>query len=192
MGGEVMPEEKEEKKQPGVVAFDGKLKVLLQELQDMRERDPSAKALVFTQFNDSLEWLKRELTRARVVFRTITGSMSANQRQRQLEGFQKDPGGSVFLLSVRTGAVGLTLTAANYVFMLEPCLNPALELQARNRVYRMGQTKPVFIKKLIMQDTLEEKILDITKNKQTASFAGNLASDKETLRMNELMILFSR
>ncbi len=124
------------------VVFDFKLIALMKEMDKMRQHDPTAKCLVFSQFNESLEWLKLELNKRKVTWRTITGAMTADARARQLAKFDEDPPGSVFLLSVRTGAVGLTLTMATHVFLLEPCLNPAIEQQAKNRVYRLGQTKP--------------------------------------------------
>ena len=118
--------------------FDAKLKALVAELQEMKRTDPTAKALVFSQFNESIAWLQRELTRVGIAHRSIGGHMTATQRQLQLDRFAADPAGSVFLLSMRTGAVGLTLTIASKVFLLDPCLNPALEQQAKNRVYRIG------------------------------------------------------
>lgn len=65
--------------------------------------------------------------------------------------FQRDPPTTVFLLSVRSGAVGINLTAANHVFLLEPCLNPALEEQAIGRAWRMGQARQVVVKRLFVQ-----------------------------------------
>lgn len=76
-------------------------------------------------------------------FRTITGSMPLKQRAKSIEAFQNDAPTTVFLLSVRSGAVGINLTAANYVFLMEPCLNHALEDQAIGRSWRMGQTRKV-------------------------------------------------
>ena len=73
------------------------------------------------------------------------------QRARSIDDFQSDPPTTVFLLSVRSGCVGITLTAANYVFLLEPCLNPALEEQAIGRAWRMGQTRQVHVKKLYVR-----------------------------------------
>ena len=68
-----------------------------------------------------------------------------------IEAFQKDPPTTVFLLSMRSGAVGINLTAANHVFLMEPAFNPALEAQAIGRAHRMGQTRPVVVKKLYIK-----------------------------------------
>merc|ERR1711994_43656 len=95
----------------------------------------------------------------------LKGSMSLSKRKKALEQFESDPNVSVFVLSVRSGAVGLTLTAANHVFMLEPPFNPALHRQAINRVYRLGQKKKVHIHTLIMRDSIEERIWNINEHK---------------------------
>ena len=68
-----------------------------------------------------------------------------------IEAFQKDPATTVFLLSMRSGAVGINLTAANHVFLMEPAFNPALEAQAIGRAHRMGQTRPVVVKKFYIK-----------------------------------------
>eukprot|EP00479_Gromia_sphaerica_P004879 TRINITY_DN1577_c1_g1_i1.p2 TRINITY_DN1577_c1_g1~~TRINITY_DN1577_c1_g1_i1.p2 ORF type:complete len:143 (+),score=32.37 TRINITY_DN1577_c1_g1_i1:1716-2144(+) len=130
------------------MTFDAKLQALMSDLLKLKREKPNAKVLVFTQFNDTLEWLKKQLTEKGFGYRTLSGNMSMQKRAKALEAFQNDPPTTVFLLSVRCGAVGLTLTAANHVYMLEPCLNLALERQAINRVYRFGQRKKVYSKKI--------------------------------------------
>merc|ERR1711902_38700 len=118
------------------------------------------------------------------------GSMSMNKRKKQLSEFSNNSNVKVFVLSVRSGAVGITLTSANHVFMLEPPFNPALYLQAINRVYRLGQTKKVHIHTLIMKDSIEQRIWNINKDKQSdnsqqndsnsnnGNLAGNIRADK--------------
>merc|ERR1712228_47644 len=107
-------------------------------------------------------------------------------------------------LTVRSGAVGITLTSANHVFMLEPTLNPALYLQAINRVYRLGQTKKVFIHTLIMRNSIEQRIWEINKDKQqqnddnddnkktqNRNLAGNISGDKKGhFQQHEISKLF--
>lgn len=83
------------------------------------------------------------LAQENIGYRTISGSMTLARRTKEVEAFQKDPPATVFLLSVRSGAVGINLTAASHVFLLEPLLNPALEAQAIGRSWRMGQTREV-------------------------------------------------
>eukprot|EP01084_Bolivina_argentea_P304866 526602_1 len=128
-----------------------------------------------------------ELQKNGFEYRTLTGSMSMNKRKKQLAQFGDNPDVKVFVLTVRSGAVGITLTAANHVFMLEPPFNAALHRQAINRVYRLGQKKKVFIHTLIMKDSIEERIWNLNKEKQNQnqinrnqsnSLAGNISRDK--------------
>lgn len=114
-------------------------------------------------------------------------------RRRALEAFQSDPPTTVFLLSVRSGAVGITLTAAQHVFMLEPCMNIALYRQAVNRVYRLGQTSDVVVKTLYIKNSIEEGILKVNREKNAVDYsAGNINADKGHLREGELEVLFHR
>ncbi|KXZ53508.1 hypothetical protein GPECTOR_7g958 [Gonium pectorale] len=194
------------------VACESKLRVLLAELRAMRETDPEAKALVFTQFGQTLEWLKPRLAEEGFGHRSITGDMTQKKRTEAIASFQRDPGTSVFLLSLRSGAVGINLTAANYIFLLEPCINPAMEEQAIGRAWRMGQQRPVFVKRLYVKGSIEERIVEIVKARRAASggdapatpsavasgsragaagaVAGALRQDKTDLRINELDLMF--
>merc|ERR1712130_590536 len=123
-----------------------------------------------------------ELKRNGFEYRTLTGSMSMNKRKKQLEQFANNRNVKVFVLTVRSGAVGITLNAANHVFMLEPPFNAALHRQAINRVYRLGQEKKVFIHTLIMKNSIEERIWNLNKEKQKGDSknlkAGNIKEDK--------------
>ncbi|DBA72541.1 TPA: hypothetical protein ACH3X2_010298 [Trebouxia sp. C0005] len=195
---------------------DSKLQALLHQLHLMRQTDPTAKALVFSQFVGTIEWLKVKLEEQGFGYRTISGSMSLQQRSKAKEAFQKDPPTTVFLLSMRSGAVGINLTSANYVFVLEPALNPGLEEQAVGRAWRMGQQRPVTVKKLYVKGSVEERIMDMVQHRQTGSnsqsgasaagssaiataghtqvkaqdIAGSMKADKQNLRMEELDLLF--
>ena len=124
------------------VEMDSKLNTLLAALEKQRLADPTAKALVFSSFTASLKWLAVKLQERGFQHATITGKMSLSQRAAALAAFQRAPPTTIFLLSLRSGAVGLNLTAASQVFLLEPCFNPALEEQAIGRVHRLGQTRP--------------------------------------------------
>jgi len=192
-----------------------KLQALVQDLKRVREDDPNAKCLVFSQFTQSIDWLKIELAKQGFGYRTITGSMPMKQRARAIEAFQSDPPTTIFLLSVRSGAVGITLTAANIVYMMEPCLNPALEEQAVGRVHRMGQLRPVTVKRLWISNSVEERITKVVKvrcrqgaqaavveepaaavrgrGRQTgagSTVAGALNSDKQKFKTKEWSYLF--
>merc|ERR1712098_623603 len=109
---------------------------------------------------------------------TLSGNMTMNKRKKQLDEFSSDPEVKVFVLTVRSGAVGLTLTAANHVFMMEPPFNPALYRQAINRVHRLGQKKKVFIHSLIIKYSIEERIWSINQSKQRDNVNGNGVSSR--------------
>ena len=97
-------------------------------------------------------------------------------RRRALEAFQSDPPTTIFLLSVCSGAVGITLTAAQHVFMLEPCVNLALYRQAVNRVHRLGQKSNVIVKTLYVKNTIEEGIVKVNREKIATDYsAGNIS-----------------
>ncbi len=87
-------------------------------------------------------------------------------RARRVERFQNDPGCKLLLISLKAGGLGLNLMAADYVFLLDPWWNPAVEAQAADRAHRIGQTGPVFAYRLIARDTVEEKVLDLQKTKR--------------------------
>ncbi|PNH06056.1 DNA repair protein RAD5 [Tetrabaena socialis] len=204
---------------PGSARCESKLRTLMAELRAMRAADPTAKALVFTQFSQSLEWLKPRLKSEGFGHRTITGDMHLRKRTEAIDSFQHDPATTVFLLSVRSGAVGINLTAADHVFLMEPCMNPAMEEQAIGRAWRMGQQRPVVVKRLVVQGSVEERIMEVVRTRRAASGssaaaadpaaagpssaaaatapsggrsgAGSLRADKVELRINELDLLFS-
>lgn len=120
-----------------------------------------AKVLIFSQFAETLERLKIGLNKCGYGYRTLTGSMTRSQRTKALSDFQKDPPTTVFLLSTRAGAVGINLTQANHVFMMEPSFNEALEKQAIGRVYRMGQTRKVSVTRYVIENSIEENMLKV-------------------------------
>ena len=161
----------------GDVLCESKLKALVAELCAMRARDSSAKALVFSQYMGTIEWLKARLPLEGFGIRTINGSMPLKQRAKAIEDFQADPPTTVFLLSMRAGAVGINLTAASHVFLLEPALNPALEEQAIGRAWRMGQKRPVIVKKLYVKGSVEESIMEVVRRRQgPAALAASTAA----------------
>ena len=143
--------------------LESKFAVLLKELARVKAEDPTAKSLVFSQFTSTIDALKVKLGQHGFSWRSLAGDMSLAARSKALEEFQNDPPTTIFLLSIRAGAVGINLTQANQVFLLEPCLNPALEAQAIGRVHRMGQRREVHVTKLVMEGSVEEKIITTQK-----------------------------
>jgi len=139
-----------------------KLDVLLPQLQELAES--GRKALVFSQFTSLLDIVRKRLTADKIEFEYLDGR--TRDRQARVERFQTDPTCHLFLVSLKAGGVGLNLTAAEYVFLLDPWWNPAVEAQAIDRSHRIGQTKPVFAYRLIARGTVEEKVLALQQGKR--------------------------
>ena len=118
------------------------------------------KALVFSQFVGHLGIVRNRLDEQGVSYRYLDGSTPARKRKSEIDAFQAGDG-DLFLISLRAGGQGLNLTAADYVLHLDPWWNPAVEDQASDRAHRIGQTRPVTIYRLVMKDTIEEKIVDL-------------------------------
>ena len=123
------------------------------------------KVLVFSSFVKHLDLYKEEFQSRNIPFTYLTGSMSQNERIEAVSKFQEDRNCSIFLISLKAGGVGLNLTAADYVFILDPWWNPAAEMQALNRAHRIGQEKNVFVYRFICIDSIEEKILGLQQKK---------------------------
>jgi hypothetical protein len=139
-----------------------KLDALLAQLDEVL--DEGHKALVFSQFTKLLAIVRNRLDRDGVVYEYLDGR--TRDRQAKVRRFQEDADCKLFLISLKAGGLGLNLTAAEYVFLLDPWWNPAVEAQAMDRAHRIGQTRPVFAYRLIAQGTVEEKILELQKTKR--------------------------
>lgn len=122
------------------------------------------KALVFSQFVGMLKLVQAELKKRRLPFAYLDGQ--TRDRQTRVDDFQNNASIPFFLISLKAGGVGLNLTAADYVIHVDPWWNPAVEMQATDRTHRIGQQKPVFIYKLIVRDSVEEKILALQQRKR--------------------------
>lgn len=138
------------------------------------------KALVFSQFTSMLSIVKRHLDRAGVTYEYLDGK-TRNRKQR-VERFQNDPDIGVFLISLKAGGLGLNLTAADYVFLLDPWWNPAVESQAIDRAHRVGQERHVFAYRLICRDSVEEKIANLQKHKRDLAEAILEREDENVLK----------
>lgn len=151
------------------IFFRSKFERLKKELTRIRDEGSNQKTLVFSQFTSTLQWMKQELPKHGFQFRTLEGSMPMKKRADALKEFQSDPSITIFLLSMRAGAAGINLTEANYVFMMEPAMNPALEAQAIGRVYRLGQRKPVTVIRMRMKDSFESRLVKVLKRKYSST-----------------------
>lgn len=140
-----------------------KIDFLIEQLKELLEENHSA--LVFSQFTSFLDVLGHDLEKHKIEFLRLDGSTPVKKRKTLIEGFQKDEGPSVFLLSLKAGGQGLNLTRASYVFHLDPWWNPAVENQASDRAHRIGQKSTVTITRILMRHTIEEKMMTLKKRK---------------------------
>ena len=139
-----------------------KLDVLLPRLSEVTEE--GHKAIVFSQFTSFLSIVRQRLDHQGVAYEYLDGK--TRNREAAVENFQSDPNCKLFLISLKAGGQGLNLTAAEYVFLLDPWWNPAVEAQAIDRAHRIGQTNRVFAYRLITRDTVEEKVLELQSTKR--------------------------
>ncbi|MCX7426670.1 MAG: SNF2-related protein [Planctomycetia bacterium] len=139
-----------------------KLETLLEQLREVIAE--GHKALVFSQFTSLLAIVRRHLDSEGIVYEYLDGR--TRRRGDKVKRFQADPACPLFLISLKAGGHGLNLTAADYVFILDPWWNPAVEAQAIDRAHRIGQTRPVFAYRIICADTVEDKILELQRTKR--------------------------
>jgi superfamily II DNA or RNA helicase len=166
-----------------------KLDVLMPQLDEVTEE--GHKALVFSQFTSFLALVRRRLDLAGIDYEYLDGKTS--RRDLAVERFQNDPKCKLFLISLKAGGQGLNLTAAEYVFLLDPWWNPAVEAQAIDRAHRIGQARRVFAYRLITRDTVEEKVLALQATKRELADA-IINADNSLIRNitgEDLMLLLS-
>jgi superfamily II DNA or RNA helicase len=176
--------DKSKKANPGA-----KIDTLLAQLEQVLEE--GHKALVFSQFTSLLAILRERLDRAAVPYAYLDGR--TRDRQSRVEQFQNNPDLKLFLISLKAGGVGLNLHAADYVYLLDPWWNPAVEAQAIDRAHRIGQTRPVFAYRLIARDTVEEKVLELQRTKRDLADAIITGSSSllQSLTREDLQLLLS-
>ena len=166
-----------------------KLDILMPRLSEVMEE--GHKALVFSQFTSFLAIVRRRLEIEGVEYEYLDGK--TRRRDLAVERFQNDPKCKLFLISLKAGGQGLNLTAAEYVFLLDPWWNPAVEAQAIDRAHRIGQARRVFAYRLITRDTVEEKVLALQATKRDLADA-ILNADNSLIRNitgEDLMLLLS-
>ena len=178
---------KEEERFPNV-------SVKLEELgREITENISNHKALVFSQFLGMLALIKEKMKELGVDYEYFDGSSTVNEREKAIHRFQNDENCRVFLISLKAGGVGLNLTAADYVYIVDPWWNPAVEQQAIDRTHRIGQTKNIFAYRMICTDTVEDKILKLQERKR--NLAKDLITDDEgfvkSLTKEDVEYLFS-
>lgn len=143
------------------------------------------RALVFSQWTALLDLVETSFAERGISFSRLDGA--TKDRERVVSDFQSPNGPSVMLLSLKAGGVGITLTAADHVYILDPWWNPAVEEQAAGRAHRIGQTDPVFVFKLVAKDTIEERIIELQKNKKDLMQAMMNGTDNFLLTKEEIL-----
>jgi len=139
-----------------------KFDLLMMELEKLLKE--GHKVLVFSSFVKMLTIVKEEFEKKGLKFSYLDGK--TKNREKVVKSFQESSNPEVFLISIKAGGLGLNLTSADYVFIIDPWWNPAVEMQAMDRAHRIGQDKKVFVYKMICEDTIEEKILKLQESKK--------------------------
>lgn len=162
-------------------------------LRHITNKTANHKILIFSQFVKMLSIVRDELDKLNIDYEYLDGRSSTKQREQSVNNFQENEDLRVFLISLKAGGTGLNLTAADYVYILDPWWNPAVENQAIDRCYRIGQDKKVFAYRMICKDTVEEKIVNLQNKKR--KIAGDIIQTDEnimkTLDTNDIQELFS-
>jgi len=161
-------------------------------MEHIMEKTTGHKLLIFSAFTGMLGLIKEALEQQKISYAYLDGKTSINKRNEAVRNFQENNACRVFLISLKAGGTGLNLTAADYVYLVDPWWNPAVENQAVDRCYRIGQDKHVMAYRMICKDTLEEKILEIQDQKR--KLAGELIPTDEgvlkSLGKEDLLKLF--
>ncbi|GGF34205.1 DEAD/DEAH box helicase [Echinicola rosea] len=162
-------------------------------LEHILEKTGKHKILIFSQFVKMLELITERLKEENVTFTYLDGKTSLKERESRVKAFQENQENRVFLISLKAGGTGLNLTAADYVYIVDPWWNPATENQAIDRCYRMGQKNNVFAYRMVCKNTVEEKILQLqaAKMKLSKDIIGEGGSILSALTKESLLELFS-
>ena len=161
--------------------------------REIAENIGNHKALIFSQFLGMLGLIREKLAELGVKYEYFDGSTTAPDREKAIQAFQKHDETRVFLISLKAGGVGLNLTAADYVYIVDPWWNPAVEQQAIDRTHRIGQTKNIFAYRMICKDTIEDKILKLQEKKRQLAkeLIADDASFVKALSKEDVEYLFS-
>jgi SNF2 family DNA or RNA helicase len=169
-------------------ATSSKVMLLLETLEQVVAE--GHKALVFSQWTTLLDRVEPHLRTAGLDFTRLDGS--TRDRAAVVQRFQDPQGPPLLLISLRAGGLGLNLTAADHVFLLDPWWNPAVEDQAADRVHRLGQNRPVLVYHLVAEETVEERILALQEHKRALSAAAlEGAEGAATLSREDLLALLA-
>ncbi|QRR02828.1 DEAD/DEAH box helicase [Dyadobacter sandarakinus] len=160
-------------------------------IREIEENASNHKILIFSQFLGMLDLIRTHLEKVKIPYEYLDGQTV--DRAGRVSRFQNDQTCRVFLMSLKAGGVGLNLTEADYVYLVDPWWNPAVERQAIDRTHRIGQTRKVFAYKMICKDTIEEKILLLQQRKQDLAedLVGGESGFVKKLSQDDILGLFS-
>ncbi|KAF8508824.1 SNF2 family N-terminal domain-containing protein [Gautieria morchelliformis] len=171
-----------------------KIEALIEELTNLRRQDATTKSLVFSQFVNFLDLIAFRLQRAGFVICRLEGTMSPQARDATIKHFMNNVHVTVFLVSLKAGGVALNLTEASRVYLMDSWWNPAVEYQAMDRIHRLGQHRPVQAIKLVIEDSIESRIVQL-QEKKSAMVDATLSTDDSAMgrltpEVNDLGFLF--
>ena len=190
-----------------IVSYSGphtKTKALIHDLLTSKEQseltpsEPPIKSVVFSGWTAHLDLIQMALRENGISYTRLDGKMTRTARAAALESFRDDPSVHVILVSIAAGGLGLNLTTANKVYVMEPQYNPAAEAQAVDRVHRLGQKREVETVRYIMQDSFEEKMLELQEKKKKLASLSMDSEDRQSMdkaeaarkRLEDLRSLF--
>ncbi|NXA37714.1 SHPRH ligase, partial [Eudromia elegans] len=166
-----------------------KVEAVVRTLKRIQFKDPGAKSLVFSTWQDVLDIISKALYDNNMVFSQING---INKFQENLSAFKYDPKINILLLPLHTGSNGLNIIEATHVLLVEPILNPAHELQAIGRVHRIGQTKPTIVHRFLIKATIEERMQTMLKTVDRSHTSSSMKqSEASVLTVADLADLFT-
>ncbi|KAF9045511.1 SNF2 family N-terminal domain-containing protein [Panaeolus papilionaceus] len=157
-----------------------KIEALVEELSNLRLKDATTKSLVFSQFVNFLDLIAFRLQRAGFKICRLEGTMSPQARDATIKHFMNSVDVTVFLVSLKAGGVALNLTEASRVYLMDSWWNPAVEYQAMDRIHRLGQKRPVEAIKLVVEDSIESRIVQL-QEKKSAMVDATLSSDDSAM-----------
>lgn len=164
-------------------------------IKDVQSLRPTEKVLIFSQFMSMLDFVEvaLELEKDNICYGRYDGSMSAGKRNDTITAFTDDPDLTVLLISLKAGNVGLTLTAASHIIILDPFWNPYVEEQAMDRAHRIGQSREVHVHRLFIKESVEDRIFNLQEKKRAliqAALDEKEIRNTSRLNQNELLYLF--
>lgn len=172
----------------GELIISTKIERMMNVLQQTRQRDATAKTIIFSQFTSMLDLIEPFLKKQGHKFARYDGSMPNAKREASLDALRGDSATTILLISLKCGSLGLNLTAAEQVILLDVWWNPSVEDQAVDRAHRIGQLRDVNVYKITIKDTVEDRILVLQENKRKLAEGALGDGDKAKSKLNKLSI----